>query len=148
MSIACLLWFQGGLSRWRKTASAPLALDFAGGECHRQSGHLLLQLPLCSPIGRPEVSPGLWLPMRHLEIPFCEMRFQFLKILNTGAPGWLSLLILRLLVSAQVMISQFRSSSPLSGSALTAAGSAWDSLAPSLSLPLPHLLSISLSQNK
>ena len=37
-----------------------------------------------------------------------------------GAPGWLSRLSVPLLVSAQVMISQFVSSSPASGPMLTA----------------------------
>uniref|UniRef100_A0A672V5M0 SID1 transmembrane family member 2 n=1 Tax=Strigops habroptila TaxID=2489341 RepID=A0A672V5M0_STRHB len=32
-----------------------------GGECHWQPGHLLLQLPLCSPTGEPQVGlGGLW----------------------------------------------------------------------------------------
>ena len=38
----------------------------------------------------------------------------------TGAPGWLSWLSVRLLFSAQVMISWFTGSSPASGSVLTA----------------------------
>ena len=37
-----------------------------------------------------------------------------------GAPGWLHLLSIWLLISAQVVISQFMRSSPASGSALTA----------------------------
>ena len=36
-----------------------------------------------------------------------------------GAPGWLSQLSIQHLVSAQVMISPFVSSSPMSGSVLT-----------------------------
>ena len=55
-----------------------------------------------------------------------------------GAPGWLGWLSIRLLISAQVMISRFVGSSPASGSALTAG--AW-SLLPILSLP-----SLSLSK--
>ena len=49
--------------------------------------------------------------------------------------------------SAQVMISQFVSSSPTSGSVLTAQSlePASDSVSPSLSLPLPHSFSLSLS---
>ena len=37
-----------------------------------------------------------------------------------GAPGWLSRLGVQLLMSAQVVISQFVGSSPMSGSVLTA----------------------------
>ena len=55
------------------------------------------------------------------------------------------------LTSAQVMISQFVSSIPTSGSVLTAQSlePASDSVSPSLSAPSPaHTLSLSLSQNK
>ena len=52
---------------------------------------------------------------------------------SEGAPGWLSWTSVRLLMSAQVMISQFVGLSPASGCALTA----WDSLSLPLSLPLP-----------
>ena len=67
---------------------------------------------------------------------------------SPGAPEWLSRLSARLLVSVQVMISWFMSSSPALGSVLTA----WSllgilSLPPSLSLPLP-LLAPSLSLSK
>ena len=52
------------------------------------------------------------------------------------------------LASAQVTISQFVSSSPASGSVLTAQSlePAWDSVSPSLSLSLPCLHSVFLSQ--
>ena len=61
------------------------------------------------------------------------------------APGWLSWLSLRLLVSAQLMISWLGGGVPAPHMEPT-----WDSLSPSLSLPLPHSLicSISLSQKK
>ena len=55
------------------------------------------------------------------------------------------------LTSAQVMISQLLSSSPTSGSVLTAQSlePASDSVSPSLSLPLPtHTLSLSQEINK
>ena len=52
-----------------------------------------------------------------------------------GASGWLSWLSTQLLILAQVMISQFVSQAP-----------AWNSLF--LSLPLPHLCSLSLKINK
>ena len=57
-----------------------------------------------------------------------------------GAPGWLSWLGVQLLVLAQVMISQFVSSSPASGSVLMA-----QSLLGILSLPLSFLLPYSCS---
>ena len=49
--------------------------------------------------------------------------------------------------STQVMISQFMSSSPVLGSVLTAQSleTALDSVSPSLSLPLPHSCSVSVS---
>ena len=40
--------------------------------------------------------------------------------MTTGAPGWLSWLIVRLLILTQVMISLFVSSNPASSSVLTA----------------------------
>ena len=51
------------------------------------------------------------------------------------------------LTSAQVMILQLMSSSPTSGSVLTAQSlePALDSVSPSLSLPLPRSCSVSLS---
>ena len=57
---------------------------------------------------------------------------------KSGAPGWLSGLSVRLLVSAQVMISRFVSSSPLSGSVLTEELGACLGLSLSLSLSLSH----------
>ena len=52
------------------------------------------------------------------------------------------------LTSAQVMISPSMSSSPTSGSVLTAQSlePASDSVSPSLSAPPPHILCLSLSQ--
>ena len=56
-----------------------------------------------------------------------------------GAPGWLSQLSVRLLILAQVMISQFLSSSPTLGSMLTVQ-SLLGILSRLLSAPpLPHL---------
>ena len=65
------------------------------------------------------------------------------KNIQQGAPGWLCWLSIRLLVSAQVVISSFMSSSPASGS--DGVEPAWDSLSPSLSLPAPPLLALSVS---
>ena len=69
-----------------------------------------------------------------------------------GGPGWLSQLSVQLLVSAQVMISQFVGSSPTSGPVLIAESlePASDSVSPSLSAPplLALCLSHSLSKIK
>ena len=64
-----------------------------------------------------------------------------------GVPGWLSLLSIRLLTSAQVMISQFVSLSPMSGSLLTG-WSLLGILALSFSLSAPPPFSLSLQVNK
>ena len=64
-----------------------------------------------------------------------------MKVKHAGAPRWLSRVSVRLLISAQVMISQ------LVGLGLSTE-SAWDSLSPSFSAPPPLALSFSLSQNK
>ena len=63
------------------------------------------------------------------------------------APGWLSRLSVRLLVSAQVMLSQLMSSDPTPGSVLTV-GSLLGILSFSLSLSAPPLLTLYLSQKK
>ena len=62
-----------------------------------------------------------------------------------GAPGWLIQVSIQLLVSAQIRISRFMSSSPVLGSELTMVP-AWDSLS-SPSSTLPSIV-ISLSPNK
>ena len=59
-------------------------------------------------------------------------------------PGWLSRLSIRLLILAQVMISQFVSLSPVLGSALTP----WSCLGFSLSPSASSLLVLFLSQGK
>ena len=64
---------------------------------------------------------------------------------KTGAPGWVCQLSVRLLVSAQVVISWFVSSSPSLGSALIG----WSLLGTlSPSAPCVGLLSLSLKMNK
>ena len=67
-----------------------------------------------------------------------------------GVPGGLGRWSIRLLVSAQVTISRFVSSSPASGSGLTAQSlePASHSVSPSLSAPSLLTLCLSLSQNK
>ena len=64
----------------------------------------------------------------------------FKSALTLGATGWLSQLSVQLLISAQVMILWFVSSSPASGSSPTAQ-SLLGILSLPLSLPLPCLLS-------
>ena len=70
-----------------------------------------------------------------------------LERLTGGAPGWLSRFSVRLLVPAQVMISQFVSSSSRSGSVLTV-----QRLLGILSLPLsvslPFALSLKINKHK
>ena len=67
-----------------------------------------------------------------------------------GAPGWLSLLSQVHLTLAQVMISRFVGSSPVSGSVLIAQSlePASDSVSPSLSAPPLLVLSVPLSKIK
>ena len=64
-----------------------------------------------------------------------------LEMTPPGAPGWLSRLGIRLLILAQVMISQVMSLSPT-----VSAEPAWESLSPSFSAP--PLLTLSLSLKK
>ena len=62
-------------------------------------------------------------------------------------PGWLNGLSVRLLVSAQVMISQFGEFEPRVELCADGAEPAWDSLSsPSLLAPPPLMLSLSLSK--
>ena len=70
---------------------------------------------------------------------------RLLKVVTSGAPGWLSLLSIQLLVLAQVMIPGVLKSNPTLGSVLStelACNSFSLSLPPSLcpSLPLTHSL--------
>ena len=64
-------------------------------------------------------------------------------MVHTGAPGWLSRLSVRLLVSVQVMISQFLGLNSALGSVLRVG-----SLLGILSLSLPNSRCLCLSQNK
>ena len=88
--------------------------------------------------------PPCSLPSHHGEW-FNESSWHLLPFLriSKGAPRWHSRLSVRLLISAQVMISQFVSSSPASGSVLMV-----QSLLGILSLPLsaPPLLVLCLSK--
>ena len=61
-----------------------------------------------------------------------------------GAPGWLSQLNVQLFISAQVVISQFMSSSPASGFTLKVQG-LLGILSPPLTVPPPLMLSLILS---
>ena len=70
-----------------------------------------------------------------------------LKIVSRlGAPGWLTLLSVQLLVSAHVMISWLHGIKPRIGLCAGSAEPAWDSLSPSLSTPPSLVLSLSLSK--
>ena len=69
-----------------------------------------------------------------------------IKRIIRGAFGWLSWLIIQLLISAQVMISRFVNWSPTYSSALSA-DSDWDSVSPLL-CPFSLSLSLSLPKNK
>ena len=100
----------------------------------------------------PSLSAPLPLTLCLLKINKCLKKiFLSLKSRIYGAPGWFRRLSVRLLISAQVMISQFMRSSPASGSALTV-WSLLGILSPSLSFTLLHtcmctlFLSLSLSQ--
>ena len=66
---------------------------------------------------------------------------------SLGAPEWLSQLSTQLLVSAQVMISWFAGSSPMSGSAAGSTEPSWDSLS-LFPLSLTLHCSVSLKTNK
>ena len=68
------------------------------------------------------------------------------RVVNPGAPGWLSQLSIELLVLAQVMISWFMRSSPTLGSVLTLQ-SLLGIPSLSLSLLLPCLQSVSQEVN-
>ena len=70
-----------------------------------------------------------------------------LRTVLTGAPGWLSCLSIRFLISAQVMISWFMTLSPASSSALTVQ-SLLGILSPSLSAPPPLALYLSKKKPK
>ena len=99
---------------------------------------------------------GIWLSTvliinlyHFLLVPFVLITFKNFfknKKIFIGMPGWLSWLSVWLLVSAQVMISQFVSLSPTLGSTLIMQ-SLLGVLSLSLSLSLPPLaLSLSLSK--
>ena len=76
-----------------------------------------------------------------------ESRWEGGEECGVGAPGWVAQSVEHL-TWAQVRISGFMSSSPLSGSVLTAQSfePPSDSVSPSLSLPLPCSISVSLSK--
>ena len=111
------------LGREKVTCGFPMS-DFTGGSRSTRRG----------------TDPALPLPEGFLEEVVPESSF---KGRAGGAPEWLSLLSVRLSVSAQVMISWFVSSSPTLGSALTGR-----SLLGILSLCPSPVHSLCLSQNK
>ena len=77
----------------------------------------------------------------------CEACWACLQGNQAQAPGLLSQLSVQLLILTQVMISQFVSSSPTTGTVLTAQ-SLFRILSVPLSDPLPLDLSLSLKINK
>ena len=99
---------------------------------------------------------------KHYEIVYLDLLAQSMKLLPNilyvsvsshthinfihGAPEYFSWLSIQLLISAQVMISWFVSSSPALGSMLTAWG-LLGFLSPSLSAPYPPL-ALSLKRKK
>ena len=97
-----------------------------------------------------------WVLFVYQDFFLCSLHLEWLRFIggtdnlkifhDTGASGWLNQLSVQLLMLAQVMISQFMSLSPESGSAVTTE-SAWVSLSLPLSLPLPTR-SLFLSQNE
>ena len=88
---------------------------------------------------------GWWTPRasKDLKSLLTKLPKHTLRITSEG-PAWLSLLNIRLLISAQVMISAFVGSSPALGSELTI----WSLLGifSPLSLPLPYSQSFSLNK--
>ena len=95
----------------------------------------------------PEFEPHIGLSAVSVE-PASDPLSLFLKkkkAKNLGTPGWLRELSTQLLVSAQVTISWFVGSGPMSGSVMTVWG-LLEILSPSAPPPLVH--SLSLSQNK
>ena len=92
-----------------------------------------------------QVAPAAGSPTKHREIGTWGIGVSQVSNRCDGVPGWLSLLSIRLLVSIQVMISQSVRLSPVPGSVLTAQ-SLLGILSLPLSLPLPLLLSVSLSK--
>ena len=87
-----------------------------------------------------------WYPKGN-KILHLKQEKEVFKRRKTSWGAWVTQLVKRP-TSAQVMISCFVSSSPASGSVLTAGSlePASDSVSPSLSLPLPYLYSASVSQ--
>ena len=77
----------------------------------------------------------------------CEVESHLINYHILGALGWLSWLSIQLLISVQVMISQFVGLSPcVEWLCADSTEPAWDYLSPFLSVPL--LLMLSFSQNK
>ena len=74
-----------------------------------------------------------------------EPHYFFFVVVHFGAPGWLSQLSIRLLVSAQVTISPYRELEPRIGSALTGRN-LLESLCLPLSAPPRLVLPLSLSK--
>ena len=89
------------------------------------------------PAGDRALFPSLSLPVPHSYS--LKSKYMLIKKKNyTGTPGWLSRLSVRLLVSAQAMISLVRGLELRIGLCADSAEPGWDSVGPSLSAPRPH----------
>ena len=106
---------------------------------------------MCSPVLRKPWSKNLWLYFVSENLSRYKLLW-FYAVLGirrkVGVPGWLSQLSIGLLISAQVMISQFMSQSPTSSSVLMMQnlfGILYPSFYPSLAHVCAHSLSLSLS---
>ena len=83
-----------------------------------------------------------------LSIPFRQLsELHYQPLLHNPESGWLTLLSIRLLISAQVMILRFMGLSPASGSVLTV-WSLLGILSPPLSAPPLLVLSLKINKNE
>ena len=105
------------------------------------SSHVLQSLPRISLPASPALTPQSTLGTKG-PVPTCvagpHASGQLQEPQVTGAPAWLSWLSAKCPISVQVMISWFVSSSPTSGSLLSAQSPLWV-LGPPLSAPPPPL---------
>ena len=113
---------------------------------NRSLGSFICKIVILSPRseGMNEVVTSLY-PSISSVLKVLHKKHFFIKKIKKGTPGGLSQYTFWHMTSAQVMISRFGSSSPISGSVLPAQ-SLLGILSPSLSLPC--FLSISLKINK
>ena len=106
--------------------------------CKQARNNRILPFKMIIAVTSPCFPTGTLSPSSYLCFSYAELIF---KIKSFGTPGWLSQLSVQLLASAQVMISQFVSSSHVLGSAPIV----W-SLLGILSLPFTLPCSLPLSK--